>query len=270
MPLVFNMRMYAVNEDVLGLWQQFGAWVAQSSGIDLVYLSHDAPQPIDALWDRTDAGLVQMCGWPLYRRDTAPNILAAPVYDAPHTNDQAVYWTDMVVSADSPWSSLEDSFGGILAWTLESSHSGFNAPRHLLLLHFMQRGRALYRDTVGPVITPRGAIDAVLEGRADIAPVDGYYHLLLQRHEPQTARKLKTLARTPSVPAPPFVAAHGLETTTVEALRKALLRAGDDLQARATLKKLSIAQFVPRARDHYGILEKWHSSALSHGYPAPA
>jgi hypothetical protein len=59
-PLVANARMYAVTPAARDLWQRLFAWVAERSGIPLVYVDHAAPAPLETLWSRPDLGLAFM------------------------------------------------------------------------------------------------------------------------------------------------------------------------------------------------------------------
>ena len=270
MPLVANMRMYGVNAEVTSYWMEFAQWVSKKSGVDLEIIEHPAPAPIDDLWSRPDMGLVQMCGWPFWRRSPRPHIIAAPVMDHDFAEDIPVYWSEFVTRADAPMDKLEDSFGGKIAWTIENSHSGCNAPRHTLLPHFLSTGGPLYSKSIGPVITPRGSIEAVLSGQADIAPVDSYYHLLMQRYEPTIVAKLKTVARTEKSPIPLLVAANCLDTPTVGKLRNAVTQAHENVFVNSILKKLAIRKFVVPEIESYSLAEMWHVEAIKHGYPLPS
>lgn len=270
MSLISNMRMYGLNPKVVDLWKEFSAWVSEQSGIPIHYIDHPAPAPIDDLWQRSDMGLVFMCGWPYWRQSPKPTIIAAPVIDHEHTAGSPVYWTEMVVRADSEAEGLEDTFGGSIAWTIEESHSGCNAPRHSLLPHFLKQEQKLYTQSIGPVVTPRGAIEAVLSGKADVAPVDSYFHLLLQRHEPETFERLKTIARTENAPVPLLVGAADLDLEHVANLQTVLKRAHEDQAASAILAQLAIKQFVLPDGKTYALAETWHEEATSRGYALPS
>ena len=134
-PLVANARMYAVNPAARDLWQRLFAWVAERSGVPLVYVDHAAPAPLETLWSRPDLGLAFMCGYPFARAQPAVQAVAAPLPAHPRCQGRAVYWTDFAVAADGPFRQLADTFGGRIGWTVEHSQSGFNAVRHHLLRH---------------------------------------------------------------------------------------------------------------------------------------
>ena len=265
-----NTRMYNVSPRVEAAWSDLVAATSRLSDVALCVLDHPAPRPVEDLWARRDLGLVMMCGWPFHRASPRPEAVAAPVMADERAGGRPIYWTDMIVDAEGPAQTLEQTFGGTLAWTVSSSHSGFNAPRHLLRPHFERAGAALYRDTVGPVVTPRGSIDAVLSGRATVAPLDGYFHALLKRHEPETAARLRVVATTPAAPMPLFTASPGTAPNIVARLQDALIALRDDPDGTEALAALCLSGFAPVDIAEYGLGNIWEAEAIRAIYPSPA
>ncbi len=104
----------------------------------------------------------------------------------------------------SPYRTLEDTFGGRAGWTVEHSHSGFNAFRHHLLQYRTATRPALYREMVPNLVTARAILDAVREGRIDVGPLDAYWHLLIATHQPDADRAAfacSTSTATATLPA---------------------------------------------------------------------
>ena len=125
--------MYAATPDAAEAWAELLRWVAGRSGVALDVLSHPPPAPMTALWGRPDLGAAFMCGRPWMRAEPRPVPVSAPLPSPPRYGGRPRYCTDLVVRADSPHRTLEDTFGGRIGFTVEESHSGFNAPRHHLL-----------------------------------------------------------------------------------------------------------------------------------------
>ena len=42
------------------------------------------------------------------------------------------------------------------------------------------RGGTLFEATVGPLVTPRRVVEAIVSGEADAGPLDSYFHDLLR------------------------------------------------------------------------------------------
>ena len=268
MPIA-NARMYAVTPEAEAAWSRLLAAVAAEAGVPLAYEPYPPPQPLDALWARPDLGAVFMCGFPI-ALDLAPAVpLAAPIPDAPWAGGRPLYRSDFVVRAESPHARLEDTFGGTIGWTVAHSHSGFNAPRHHLLGHRRPDGSPLYRASLGDLVTARGVVDAVLDGRIDVGPLDGYWHLLLRRHRPELAARLRVVASTEVAPLPALVASPGLPAAAATALRNAFAAASGRPWFAPLAAELCVAGFAPVTRDDYATTLRWAREAEAAGYRVP-
>ncbi len=168
--LIANARMYSLNESVAASWRTLLAWVVARAGVRCEIIDYPAPEPLAALWARPDLGCVFMCGYPIATARPAPRILAAPVPEPARYGGAPVYFTDIVVRADSPLQTLPDLFGRRFAFTTEDSQSGYQAPRRLLAPYARARGGSLFAKAVGPLVTPRRVVEAVLSGEADAGP----------------------------------------------------------------------------------------------------
>jgi ABC-type phosphate/phosphonate transport system substrate-binding protein len=266
-PLVANARMYAVTPAVAVAWRALFDWLARQSGVPLTYVDHAAPAPLEALWARDDLGAAFMCGFPFAMTERKPRLLAAPVPSPSRYGGRAQYCTDFVVRADGEFHHLRDTFGGTIGWTVAHSQSGYNAVRHHLLGH--QRAEPLYRNWVGPLVTPRRVIDALLAGEIDVGPLDSYVHDLLKRHDPATASRLRVVESTAMTPIPPLIASPAVDDETVSRLRRSLLSCGSEPGTRAMLDVLLVARFEPIDASAYDILPDWARAADAAAIPAP-
>ena len=165
---ISNARMYAVSPEAEAAWDNLIAHVADDAGTSFVYLTYEAPRPLEQLWRRPDLGCVQMCGFPiaLEMADVVP--LASPVPAAPWARARAVYRTDLIVRKDAPYKVLADTFGGTAGWTVEHSHSGFNALRHHLLPWRSDGRPQVYRHCLGHLVSARRILESVVDGTIDI------------------------------------------------------------------------------------------------------
>ena len=270
MQLIANTRMYGVGERCRRLWNELVTHISDDSGVSLDILDHAAPASMADLWNRPDMGLVQMCGWPFWRAKPQPGLVAAPVPDHPYCGDRPLYWTDMVVRRDEAAATLEELFGRRIGWTTEHSHSGYNAPRRLLLPHFLKTGKPLFSESRGSYMSPMGIVDALLDDEIDVGPVDGYFHMLLERHRPELAARLRTIAVTEPAPIPPFVASAGIRKDELEKLRRAAVRVHLKPAARKILDDLAIRRFVLPEAEFYEATERWNREATAKGYERPA
>jgi ABC-type phosphate/phosphonate transport system substrate-binding protein len=261
-------RMYNVNAAVADLWQQLLETAAAHANMPMEVIAHPAPAPLEELWARSDMLCAFMCGWPFRRSRPPVQIVAAPI-PASGSCEGPYYCTDMIVRADAPFARIEDTFGGRIVWTDEGSHSGFNAPRRLLL-NYAAGLDSLYTQSIGPVVTPRASLNAVIEGQADIAPLDSYFHMLLKQHEPDVATQVRILARTSCAPIPVLVAAPGIPPEQVARLGTAFEALPQHAAMRSLLEELCLLGFarVPNP-ERYALIEKWADEAMASGYIRP-
>ncbi|HKS61188.1 MAG TPA: PhnD/SsuA/transferrin family substrate-binding protein [Xanthobacteraceae bacterium] len=250
MILAANARMYAVTPAVKAAWQELFAWVAKESGVPLSYLDHAAPAPLETLWTRGDLGAAFMCGFPFAAAPAKPQALAAPIPSPPRYGGKPQYCTDFTVRADSAFTQLGDTFGRRIGWTVEHSQSGYQAVRN----HLAALRAAHDAQWVGPLVTPRRVIDALLAGEIDVGPLDSYVHDLLQRHEPATAAMLRVIESTAMTPIPLLVASPGVADDAVARLRQTLLSCHREPELAATLDTLLLARFVAVDPADYEVL----------------
>ena len=168
--------------------------------------------------------------------------------------------------ADRGFRDLRDTFGGTIAYSTEHSHSGYNAPRFHLVPYRTPGRPALYSTVLGPFIRQVPVIEAVLDGRADVAAVDGYGLDLLRRHEPGRLAPLSVIATTLPAPAPPLVASASIDAGTRERIAAALVSVHEAPAMRATLDELLLARFVRIDPDSFEVFLERDRAAEAAGY----
>lgn len=270
MTFISNARMYAVCPEAESVWQDLIGHVASDADVPFEYLTYAAPQPLEDLWRRADVGCVQMCGYPIALgvADVAP--LAAPIPAAAWANGKAVYRSDLIVAKDAPYQDLADTFEGTVGWTVDHSHSGFNALRHHLLPYRSPDRATVYRHAVGNLVTARRILDSVLAGDIDIGPLDAYWHMLIAQYQPELTEGVRVLASTAIAPMPAFVTSPSLPVEKVERLRAAFAAAADRPWFAPFRQSLLIEGFAPMALRDYDVTLQWQQAALAAGYPEPA
>ena len=263
---VASARMYSWAPSLTAAWRRLLQWVAGRSGGHLQVLELADPYPLEQLWARDDLGCVFMCGYPWAMRAERPHLLAVPVPSPARYGDRPIYFTDFVVRADSPYRTLEDTFGGCIAYSIEHSHSGYNAARFHLLAHRRPDRRALYSKVLGPLHRQLPVIDAVLDGRADVGPVDAYGLDLLRRHGSERAARVRVVATTLEAPSAPLVASPGVDGETRRRLTEALLAAHRAPELSSTLDELLIARFVEPDAAAFTVMLDRERAAEAAGY----
>jgi ABC-type phosphate/phosphonate transport system substrate-binding protein len=240
--MIANARMYSVSPEAAGLWRRLLTAVIEQAGLDIQLLEHTEPKPIDELWQRRDMAAVFMCGLPFSRSNPRPELIAAPVPSPLDFRGLPQYWSAMVVRKDSGYQLLEDTFGGRIALTAPGSQSGCWAA----LYHLMTVADKFppYREVIAPQVTPLGAVSAVVDGAAEVAPIDSYALSLLQKYRRDLTSQLRTIARTPRTPIPPLVASTVASGPGLAALQAAFLEADRIPSAAPLMAELLLERFV--------------------------
>lgn len=257
-----NARMYAATPSCEIRWKQLLRWVLDRADVDWAYLEHPAPQPLGALWSRDDLGAALMCGLPWSLRDPRPAIVAAPCPSPPAYGGRAVYWSDIVVAAHGPHRTLEDTFGGVVGYTVAGSLSGSVAMRRHLDRYRGRSSAPLYREEVDGLVNARGVIEAVRDGRIDVGPLDSYSHDLLARHEPALTASVRVVERTAARPIPPFVATAPVTADELRRLRAAFLATSAAPELADARADLLLAGFATVDEDAYRELASLAPSSL--------
>ena len=265
-----NARMYAVTPEVEAGWRALLEHVADEAAVALTYMPYPAPQPLEDLWSRRDLGCALMCGFPIALKLAPVVPIAAPIPRAAWAGGRALYRSDLIVRRDSPFQTLEDTFGARAGWTVEHSHSGFNAFRHHLLAYRTPERRTLYGRMTGNLVTARNVLNSVREGRIDIGPLDAYWHQLIARHAPQLTMDIRVLTATEVAPIPAFVAAAGAPEDQVVRLRAAFRSAASRPWFAPLGDLLLLDGFADATETQFAPLLQWDQAAKAAGYSLPA
>jgi ABC-type phosphate/phosphonate transport system substrate-binding protein len=267
---IMNARMYAVTPAVEATWRSLLERITAAAGVAFDYVAYPAPQPLETLWARPDLGCVFMCGYPVALQLAAVVPLAAPLPRAGWAAGRPVYRSDLIVRDDATFQMLEDTFGGRAGWTVEHSHSGFNAFRHHLLQYRTAARPALYREMVPNLVTARAILDAVRDGRIDVGPLDAYWHMLIAQHNPALTAGVRVLATTDVATLPAFVTAASTPAAAIEALRNSFASASGHPWFKEYADTLLIDGFAPVDAMDYARTLEWDREAKAAGYAYPA
>jgi ABC-type phosphate/phosphonate transport system substrate-binding protein len=268
--LIANARMYAVTPAVEEGWKELLGRIFGAADLHFDYAAYPAPQPMEGLWERPDLGCVFMCGFPIALRMADIRPIAAPVPSLPWAKGKPHYRSDLIVRADAPFQRLEDTFGLRAAWTVEHSHSGFNAFRHHLLPYRSAARPNLYGSMAGHLVTARRILDSVREGAIDIGPLDGYWHALIGMHAPHLVENLRVLASTSLAPMPAFVTGPRLPDDALLRLKQSFAAAHQAPWFADFADTLLLDRFAPIEEADYAPLLAWRDGALAAGYALPA
>ena len=112
-------------------------------------------------------------------------------------------------------------------------------------------------------------VDALLAGRVDVGPIDGYSLDLMRRDPADPAHRLRIVASTDFAPIPFLVASPGTPAGVVGRLGDAFLATAGAPELAGIRARLLLDGFAPVEPDAYDVLTAWDREALAADYAAP-
>ncbi|MCA9792639.1 MAG: PhnD/SsuA/transferrin family substrate-binding protein [Candidatus Eremiobacteraeota bacterium] len=170
------------------------------------------------------AGLAALCGLVYIDWPQTLQLLAAPVPKGDKYNRKPIYYSEVVVAAEAPFTAFEELAGRSLAINEPRSHSG------CAIIGYELARRGLTTDFLGPVRQSgghRASLGLVAEGVVDWAAIDSTVFDYWAEREPALFDTLRSLGRLGPSPHPPLVA-QGLPADAVAELRQRMLNLPTD------------------------------------------
>jgi ABC-type phosphate/phosphonate transport system substrate-binding protein len=201
-----------------------------------------------AAWRRSDLVLSQTCGYPLtHEFADRLKLVATPHYRCEGCEGPRYRSILFARSADSI-RSPDDLAGRRAAFNTRDSMSGMLALKLVFApLAGRQRFFARAIETGGHV----RSLEAVARGEADVCAIDCVTVAFARRYRPSILEGLVEIARSPSVPALPYVTSAATKARDVGRLRQAVRAAVADAQLNDARSALFIAGFSELAGEDY-------------------
>lgn len=238
--LRFSVAAVESPRDTYAAYARLFGRIGERLGLHVEFVQRKTYREVNDLLatGQLDAALVCTGGY-LELRRTAPGaieVVAVPVVAGAPTYEAVV-----IVPAASAARSLADLEGRRFAYTDELSFSG-HAYVVRLLRDAGKDPRRFFGFTVYTQSHDR-SIRAVASGVVDGASVHGHVLRHLLARDPDLARRIRVLQRSPPYGAMPVVVSTGLDPSTRSRLREALLAIAEDAEGAAALGVLGIDRF---------------------------
>lgn len=221
------------------------AYLTGKLGLPVAFADAPRWQDREALFDRGEVQLAWLCGLVyVNKRDAGQpiDLLAAPVMRGERYADQPVYFSDVVVRADSPFQSFADLRGKSWSYNNPGSHSGFNITRyHLATLD--ETGRFFGR--VMEAGAHQRSLALTLAGEIDASAIDSTVLETELRLRPEIAGQIRIIDRLGPSPIPPWVIRPEVPPGLVSALRRAFVEMHTDPAGAALLAGAQMLRFAP-------------------------
>lgn len=160
----------------------------------------------------------------------------------PQVKGETVYYSYIIVPADSPAHTLLDLRDKVFAFTDPMSNSGHLMPVYML----RQAGEAAesFFSRTTYTYSHDNSIRAVAEGLVDGAAVDSLVYQFATSRDPSLAERVRVIAKSQACGMPPVVVHPNLDKDLKASLRELLLTMHQNPPGRAALADLMIDRFV--------------------------
>jgi phosphonate transport system substrate-binding protein len=200
--------------------------------------------------EQVDVGFI--CGLPYVHLADSPacpiELLAAPVLQGERYQCRPIYFSDVIVRSDSPYTSFDDLQGCVWAYNQRASHSGCN----LVCYSLLERGKSPYY--FGKTVetgSHRLSVQLVLEGQTDSAAIDSHVLDVFLSQHTDIAAKLRIIDMLGPSSIPPVVVSKSLDKELKSHMREVLITMHLDPVAACGLHAGLIEQFVVVTDDDY-------------------
>ena len=221
-----------------------------SYGPLLDYVGKELNRPVELVQRRTYAevneliknGLVDMAfvctsAYVAGAREFGMELLAAP-----QVRGETVYYSLLIVPADSSAKSMADLMGNDFAFTDPMSNTGRNYPTHLVI--DLGRTPEQFFGRTFFTYSHDDAIRAVANGVADGAAVDSLVYDFTISREPGLGQKTKVIHSSPPFGIPPVVVGPHVRPQSKAELEAILMAMNENPVGRSALATAGIDRFV--------------------------
>lgn len=161
---------------------------------------------------------------------------------APEVGHQQIYYSMLIVPADSTAQSMADLQGKVFAFTDPISHSGRAYPTYLVA-QLGSTPEAFFSRTFFTYSHDK-AIAAVAQGVADGAAVDSLVLKYALERDPSLSEKIKVIHQSPPFGIPPVVVPPDISPRLKAKLREVLLDMTKDPEGEKILAELGFDRFA--------------------------
>ncbi|MEO8973485.1 MAG: PhnD/SsuA/transferrin family substrate-binding protein [Ktedonobacteraceae bacterium] len=205
-----------------------------------------------------------LCGLPYTQLADSPDhaieLLAAPVLHGERYQQRPIYFSDVVVRKDSPYTSFDALRGSVWAYNQRTSHSGWN----VVCCNLWQRGKTpTYFGELVETGSHLRSLAHVLDGEADATAIDSQVLDVFCLQQPEQAASLRVIESFGPSPIPPVVIASTIDLDLKRHIQNILLTMHEDALAASALRQGAIERFVRVCDEDYDPIRKMNRESLS-------
>jgi phosphonate transport system substrate-binding protein len=206
------------------IMEAVAAWLSEDTGLEIVFQRDPDWQSQERRFDQGELDVVWICGLPYVWKADDPELeielLAAPVMKGGRYRSRPIYYSDVIVRADSAYRSFADLRGASWSYNEPGSHSGYNVVR----AHLADMGEDWsYFAQVVEAGSHQRSLELVLEGRVAASAVDSTVLDEEVRRGAPLHSQLRALEVLGPSPIPPLIIHRSVPESRRRQLRSALI-----------------------------------------------
>jgi ABC-type phosphate/phosphonate transport system substrate-binding protein len=216
-----------------------------------------------AIWRHPALLLGQACGYPVVTRlEGEVQIVATPIYDSLGCEGSA-HCSFFIVNAKAEHRTLPDLRGSVCAVNGFDSNTGMNLLRAAIAP--IAEGSRFFRSII-VTGAHRKSLEAVADGRADVAAIDCVSFAHFQRFDSQVTARVSKIGQSLLTAGPPFITAKKTDPGILSILRQALYEVATAPDLKSVRSALKIEGFTFDTETDYECLLLIEKDAAALGY----
>lgn len=238
------MSIQAPNQDEFA--HDVTAYLGEQLGITAVFPQHLPWQERERQFDAGEIQMGWICGLPyVWKADSGQppvELLAAPVMAAPRYQNQPVYFSDVIVHADSPFTTFSDLCGTRWVYNEPHSHSGYN----LVAYHLTTLGEDwTYFSEVSASGAHQISLQMIRNGRCEATAIDSTVLEIALAQDATLHSHIRIIKTLGPSPIPPWVIRQDVAPPLKQKIRQTLLTMHQEKAGHTILAKHGVARLAP-------------------------
>lgn len=239
------------------------AFIGKRLGVSTEFVGDIPWQERERLLDSGEIHVCWICGLPYVKKSIKEGpikLLATPVMSHPRYAGLPIYYSDIVVHAESSLRSFSDLRGAVWAYNEPGSHSGYNLVRYHLAAHGI---RDRYFGRVIESGSHQDSLQMLFSRTIDATAIDSTVLEMAFATEPAVIDKVRTVAVLGPSPAPPWVVHRSVPYEMQEALRREFLSIHTRQEGRRILEAAGISRFAFVSDENYDPIREMNRVAAT-------
>lgn len=232
-------------------YRQLIEYVATEMGRSVKVIDRGTYDEFNTLLEQKEIDIAFVCGGPYIE---GHETFGLELLALPEMAHGPIYFSYLIVPANSPARKLEDLRGKVFAFTDPKSNSGKIAPTYWLA----QLGETPDSFFSKQIFTYAhdASIQAVIDNLVDAAAVDSLIWEYLNNKNPEVGVKTRIIKRSAPFGIPPLVIRPGLPETIRIQLRNILFTMHENPAGKKILEGMLIRRFIPGADSDYNSIRE--------------